>query len=176
MLLGWFAAVIALAGVLIFIGFLAFAPRLMTWVEEHPGSIEHGLVRDFVEWYQPGALADEPAGGDGQRVTITVQSGASAAEIGDLLFSNGLVRSRLAFQFAVLQAEREGTLQAGTYDLSPSLRPSEIVAALRQETGEEVEITLQEGWRLEEVVGYLGTTKLTMNLEEFTELAPAAAA
>ena len=35
-LLAWFAAVIALAGVLFFIGFLAFAPRLMAWVEDNP--------------------------------------------------------------------------------------------------------------------------------------------
>lgn len=169
-LLGWFAGVIALLGVLIFLGFLAFAPRLMAWVEEHPGSIENGIVRDFVEWYSPDALADEPAGADGQRISITVPSGASDADIGQLLFDEGVIGSRLAFQFAVLQAGRGGTLQAGTYDLSPSLRPSEIVAALRLESGPEVEITLQEGWRLEEVVGYLGTTKLTMNLEEFRRL------
>ena len=169
-LLGWFAGVIALLGVLIFLGFLAFAPRLMAWVEEHPGSIEHGIVRDFVEWYQPGALADEPAGEDGERITITVPSGASDADIGQLLFDEGVIDSRLAFQFAVMQAGRVGTLQAGTYDLSPSLRPSEIVTALRQESGPEVAITLQEGWRLEEVVGYLGSTKLTMNLAEFRRL------
>ena len=30
-----------------------------------------------------------------------------------------------------------------------------------------------EGWRLEQVVGYLGTTKLTMNLDEFAALAKA---
>ena len=64
-LVAWFAGVIVLAGVLIFVGLLAFSPRLMEWVEEHPGSIEHGPVRDFVEWYQPGALADEPVGADG---------------------------------------------------------------------------------------------------------------
>jgi UPF0755 protein len=170
-LLTWFAGVIALLGVLIFLGFLAFAPGLMAWVEEHPGSIENGLVRNFVEWYQPDALADDPAADDGQRITITVPSGASDADIGQLLFDEGVIESRLAFQFAVLQAGREGTLQAGTYDLSPSLTPSAIVAALRQEAGPEVTITLQEGWRLEEVVGYLGTTKLTMNLEDFAELA-----
>ena len=170
-LLGWFAGVIALLGVLIFLGFLAFAPRLMAWVEEHPGSIEHGVVRDFVEWYSPGALADEPLSDDGQRITITVQSGASDAAIGQLLFDQGLIRSRLAFHYRVLEAEREGTLQAGTYDLSPSLRPSDIVAALRHQSGPEVAITIQEGWRLEEVVGYLGSTTLTMNLAEFAALA-----
>ncbi len=70
-----------------------------------------------------------------------------------------------------MEAGRSGSLQAGSYDLSPSLRPSQIVAALRQEAGEEVEVTLTEGWRLEEIVGYLGTTNLTMNLEDFAALA-----
>jgi UPF0755 protein len=170
-LLAWFAGLIALAGVLLFLGFLAFSPRLMVWIQDHPGSIEQGIVRDFVQWYQPQALADEPASDDGGRITITIEDGASDADIGELLWSEGLIKSRLAFQWAVMQAEREGSLQAGTYDLSPSLRPSDIVAALRQEAGEEVEITLQEGWRLEEIVGYLGSTNLTMNLEEFALLA-----
>lgn len=172
-LIGWFAGVIALLAVLIFIGLQAFAPGLMTWVEEHPGSIEHGIVQDFVEWYRPGTLDDEPAAADGRRVTVTVGLGSNATQIGELLFSEGLVRSRLAFHYAVLQAGREGSLAAGTYDLSPSLRPSQIVAALRQEEGAAVEVTIREGWRLEEIVGYLGTTPLTMNLEEFASLATA---
>jgi peptidoglycan lytic transglycosylase G len=172
-LIGWFAAVIALVAVLIFIGFQAFAPGLMSWIEEHPGSIEHGLVQDFVEWYRPGMLDDAPAAADGRRVTVTIEPGSNDTAIGELLYSEGLVSSRLAFHYAVLQAGREGSLAAGTYDLSPSLRPSQIVAALRQEQGEEVEVIIREGWRLEEIVGYLGTTKLTMNLEEFASLAQA---
>jgi UPF0755 protein len=170
-LLAWFAGVIALAGVLLFLGFLAFSPRLMVWIEDNPGSIEQGLVRDFVQWYQPQALADEPASDDGDRITIKIPDGASDAEIGELLWSKMLIKSRLAFQWAVMEAGRSGSLQAGSYDLSPSLRPSQIVAALRQEAGEEVEVTLTEGWRLEEIVGYLGTTNLTMNLEDFAALA-----
>lgn len=166
-LLAWFAGVIALAGILIFVGFLAFSPTLMSWVEEHPGSIDNGVVRNFVEWYRPGLLADEPAGEDGRRISVSVDLGATDTEIGQLLFDKGLVHSELAFQYAVLTAGRAGTLQAGTYDLSPAMRPSEIVAALRQEAGEEIEIRLQEGWRLEEVVGYLGTTRLTMDLSDF---------
>ncbi len=168
-LVGWFAGVIALLGVLIFLGFVAFAPTLMTWVEENPGSINNGLVQDFVEWYKPDALADEPAGGD-DRITVTVELGSTDTEIGRQLYDAGLVRSLLSFQWAVQRAEREGTLEAGTYDLSPAMRPSEIVAALRNEAGEEIQITLQEGWRLEEMVGYLGSTRLTMNLEQFARL------
>lgn len=172
-LVAWFAGVIALLGVLMFVGLLAFSPRLMAWVEEHPGSIDQGLVRDFVQWYQPGALADVPAGEDGQRITVEVVLGANDAEIGQLLFDKSVIKSQLAFLYAVKQAGRSGDLQAGVYDLSPSLRPSEIVAALKQEAGVEVTVTLIEGWRLEQIVGYLGTTKLTMNLDEFAALAKA---
>ena len=32
----------------------------MAWVEENPGAIEHGIVQDFVRWYEPEALADDP--------------------------------------------------------------------------------------------------------------------
>ena len=101
------------------------------------------------EWYQPSALADEPASEDGDRITVEVVAGVNDAEIGQLLFDKGLISSQLAFQLAVLEAGREGDLQAGVYDLSPALRPSEIVAALRQEAGEEVTVTIIEGWRLE---------------------------
>jgi peptidoglycan lytic transglycosylase G len=168
-LVGWFAGVIALVGVLIFLGFVAFAPTLMAWVEEHPGSIDNGLVQDFVEWYQPDALSDEPAGEE-DRITVVVELGATDGEIGQQLYEAGLVRSELAFHWAVLQAAREGTLEAGTYDLSPSMRPSQIVAALRNEAGEETQITIREGWRLEEVVGYIGSTPLTLSLSAFADL------
>jgi UPF0755 protein len=170
-IVAWFAGVIALLGVIIFVGLIALSPRLFAWIEEHPGSIEQGLVRDFVQWYKPDSLADVPAGEDGRRITIEVVAGTNDSEIGQLLFEKGVITSRLAFENAVLQAGRSGDLQAGVYDLSPSLKPSEIVAALRQLAGPEVTIRLIEGWRLEQVVGYLGTTKLTMNLDEFVALA-----
>ena len=172
-LVAWFAGVIALLGVLIFVGLLALSPALFTWVEEHPGSIENGVVRDFVEWYKPDALADVPAAESGKRITVEVVAGTNDGEIGKLLFDQGLVSSQLAFQYAVLQLGRSGDLQAGVYDLSPTLKPSEIVAALKQEAGIEVTVKLIEGWRLEQVVGYLGTTKLTMNLNDFATLAKA---
>ena len=170
-LAAWFAAVIGLLGVLIYVALLAFSPRLMAWVEEHPGSIDNGIVRDFVQWYQPDALADTAVGGDGSRITVQVVGGSTDSQIAQLLVEKGLVRSQLVFVYTVKQAGLAGDLQAGTYDLSPSLRPSEIVAALKQKAGQEVSITLIEGWRLEQMVGYLGKTRLTMNLDEFAALA-----
>lgn len=172
LLLGWLAGVIALLGVLIVLGFMTiFAPRLMAWVEEHPGSVEHGVVQDFVEWYRPGVLDDAPASDQRSRISVEVPEGASDTEIGQVLFDAAVIKSQLAFHFAVFQASREGTLAFGVYDLSPTMRPSEIVATLRGERVVETEVTILEGLRLEEVVAALGESELTMNLEAFAELA-----
>ncbi|MGH2418198.1 MAG: endolytic transglycosylase MltG, partial [Candidatus Limnocylindria bacterium] len=172
LLLMWMAGSIALLGVLIFLGFnLFFAPRVMAWVEDNPGAIQHGIVQDFVQWYQPEALADEPASAEQRRVTVEVESGATDTGIGQLLFDQGIIRSQVAFQYAVISEGREGLLAAGTYDLSPTLRPSEIVAALRGEFfGETTMVTLREGLRLEEVVATFGQSSMTFNLEEFAAI------
>jgi UPF0755 protein len=172
LLVAWIAGSIALLGVLIFVGFNAFfAPRVMAWVEQNPGAIEHGLVQDFVQWYEPEALADEPAASEQRRVTVEVPSGATDTAIGQLLLDHGLINSQVAFQWAVIQAGREGTLNFGSYDLSPTLRPSEIVAALQGiEFAPTTEITLREGLRLEEIVAAFGQSEMTFNLEEFASL------
>ena len=172
LLVVWIAGSIALLGVAIFLGFNAFfAPRVMAWVDENPGAIEHGLVQDFVEWYQPEALADLPASDEQRRVTVEVEQGATDTSIGQLLFDEGLISSQVAFQYAVINSGREGTLAAGTFDLSPTLTPTQIVAALQgQPFGETTSVTIEEGLRLEQVVATFGASQMTMNLEEFATI------
>jgi UPF0755 protein len=169
-LLAWFAGVIAVLAFLIFVGFLAFAPRLMSWVESHPGAIDNGLVHDFVSWYQPSALEDTPASDKRKRVTVVIASGMTDAAIGDLLTQQGVVRSPLAFQWAVKSANRTGTLAFGTYDLSPTMKPSEIVATLRGQAFEQTAVTIREGLRLEEVVATFAASDMTMNIGEFAKI------
>ena len=172
LLLVWIAGSVALLGVALFIGFNAiFAPRVMAWVEENPGAIEHGIVQDFVEWYRPEVLSDEPASDEQRRVTVEVEQGATATTIGQQLFELGLVRSQIAFQYAVINSGREASLPFGVFDLSPTLRPSEIVAALQGEPfGETTTVTIREGLRLEEVVTAFAASEMTMNMEEFAAL------
>ena len=172
LLIAWIAGSIALLGVAIVFGFnVFFAPRVMAWVEQNPGAIEHGIVQDFVEWYRPEVLADEPASDEQRRVTVVVEQGASDTSIGRLLMENGLINSEIAFHYAVITAGREGTLAFGTYDLFPTMRPSEIVATLQGEAfGEVTRVTLREGLRLEEVVAEFAASEMTMNMEEFAAL------
>jgi UPF0755 protein len=172
LLLIWIAGTIALLGVLIVLGFNAiFAPRVMDWVEANPGAIEHGIVRDFVQWYEPEAIADEPASEELRRVTVEIPQGATETEIGDLLFADGLISSRIAFHYAVISAGREGTIAFGSFDLSPTLRPSEIVATLKgEEFGPVTDVTIIEGSRLEEVIAAFAQSEMTMNMEEFARI------
>lgn len=172
LLITWIAGTIALLIVAILIGFNAFfAPRVMAWVEENPGAIEQGLVEDFVRWYRPEVLADEPASTEQRRVTVKIEQGATETSIGQLLFDEGLISSQIAFQYAIINAEREGTIAFGTFDLSPTLRPSEIVAALRgEEFGPTTTVTIREGLRLEEVVAAFAASEMTMNMEEFAAI------
>lgn len=172
LLIMWIAGSIALLIVLIILGFnLFFAPRVMAWVEENPGAIEHGIVQDFVRWYRPEVLTDEPASDEQRRVTVEIPSGATDTSIGRQLFDEGLISSEVAFQYAVITAGREGTLAFGTYDFSPTLRPSEIVAALQGVPfGPTTTVTLIEGQRLEEVVAAFGASEMTTNLEEFAAI------
>ena len=172
LLLAWLAGVIALVGFLLVIGFnMFFAPRVMAWVEDNPGAIEHGIVQDFVRWYRPEVLDDQPASDEPRRVTVTIEQGATDTSIGEMLAELGLINNQIAFQYAVIEAGREGTLPAGSYDLFPTMRPSEIVAALQgQPFGETTDVTLREGLRLEEIVAAFGESSMTMNLEEFAAL------
>ena len=172
LLVTWIAGTIALLVVAIIIGFnVFFAPRVMAWVEENPGAIEHGLVQDFVRWYRPEVLADDPASDEQRRVTVEIQQGATETAIGQLLAEQGLISSQIAFQYAIISAEREGTIAFGTFDLSPTLRPSEIVAALKgEEFGPVTEVTIREGLRLEEVVAAFSASEMTMNMEEFAAI------
>ncbi|HEX5039803.1 MAG TPA: endolytic transglycosylase MltG [Candidatus Limnocylindria bacterium] len=172
LLLTWIAGTIALLVVVIALGFnFFFAPRVMAWVEDNPGAIEHGIVQDFVRWYDPDALSDEPASDQQERVTVEIEQGATDASIGQLLFDQGLIRSQIAFQYAVINAGRAGTLNFGTYDLSPTLRPSEIVAALKGvEFAPTTSVTIQEGLRLEEIVAAFSASEMTMNMEDFASI------
>ena len=169
-LLMWMGGVILLSGIIFYIAFLAFTPTLFSWVESHPGTLQNGVVVDFVNGYYPDAIADAPASETYRRVRVEIPPGATDSFIGSLLVRLGLVHSELAFHYQVYQANRSGDLQAGVYDLSPTMTPSQIVGALRQESGPEVTVTILEGWRLEQIVAYLGTTELTMDLDEFQQL------
>ena len=100
---------IALTVIVLYLGVLALSPAIMAWVEARPTLIQNDLVVDFVNWYDPDAIADTPASSTYQRISVEIPPGATDSFIGDLLVGQGLIHSELAFHYQVYQAEREGT-------------------------------------------------------------------
>jgi UPF0755 protein len=109
-----------------------------------------------------GQLADplapvEPQ--DSSKQVVTVQPGATAADIGNDLQQRGLIRSALAFRFAADQAGAGSTLAAGNYELSRSMSTSEIIQVLAHgQVKRGLLATIPEGWRSEQIADRLETT------------------
>ncbi len=78
-------------------------------------------------------------------VTVEIPRGSSTARIADLLAKAGLIRSPFAFRALVAIRGSAGRLQAGEYELSPSLTPWQII--MRLERGEVIRrsFTVPEG-------------------------------
>jgi len=89
---------------------------------------------------------------DTSKKTFVVRQGESAGQIAERLQGEGLVSDSFFFRVRV---ELEGVgsyLAAGDYELSPSMRPSEILSILVQgKTKMTPLVTIPEGWRAEEV-------------------------
>lgn len=109
------------------------------------------------------ALGPEEAGDapvavqPGQPVTVEIPPGSTGQDIGAMLTSNGVVRSSLEFEVAVRNVDAAQKLQAGTYDFTTLMDPSEVVAMLVGGPAPAVyRVTVIEGLRVEEILVSLG--------------------
>lgn len=107
-----------------------------------------------------------PAGSSSETVDITVEPGDSTSAIATTLRENGLIRQPLLFSFLVRSQGLDGKLQAGTFHLRSNMTISEIISALQVTAKfEEVQVTIREGLRLEEIAEVIGSAGLT-NVDE----------
>jgi UPF0755 protein len=107
-----------------------------------------------------------PVGNSSETVDVTVESGDSTTAIATKLRQNGLIRQPLLFTFLVRSQGLDGKLQAGTFHLRPNMTISQIISALQVTAKfEEVQVTLREGLRLEEVAEIIGGAGLA-NVDE----------
>jgi UPF0755 protein len=67
-------------------------------------------------------------------------------------------------------SDSEDKLQSGTFHLSKSMTPNELVAALSQGT-DDIWVTIPEGWRQEQIANYFSTLEFpAFNQEDFLAL------
>ncbi len=104
---------------------------------------------------QPVASASKP-------VRVTVPTGSSVREIGQLLEQNGLVRNGLVFAYYVKAKGLGNRLQAGDYQFRPGESPLTIINRLvdGDVTSDVVRVTIPEGWNVEQIAALLEKKQL----------------
>ncbi len=113
------------------------------------------------------------AGRSAEPVEFIVEPGDSTSAIATKLRAEGLIRQPLLFSVLVRSQSLDGKLQAGRYLLRPNMTIGDIIAAL-QSAGKiaEIQVTVIEGLRLEEVAQIVGQAGL-QNVDAETFLATA---
>ena len=86
-----------------------------------------------------------------EKISFIVEKGKSAGEIGEELYQKNLIRSSLVFKLYVQFLDKSKNINAGEFELSPSMSVSEIVNTLGKGP-KELWVTIPEGLRREEVV------------------------
>ncbi len=88
-------------------------------------------------------------------VRYNAQSGMGAKEISTDLKEKGIIKSSLFFDIYAFMTGRHGKLQAGLYDVSPSMSVASIINALEKGKVATNKITVIEGWNVRDIANYL---------------------
>lgn len=99
-------------------------------------------------WWQSSSQA---VSSDSQQVVFLILKGRAAAQIGEKLQQEGLIKNALAFKIYVQTTGQAKKIQSGEYRLSPSLTLVEVVNRLAKGPSE-LWVTIPEGLRREEIV------------------------
>lgn len=93
-----------------------------------------------------------------QLVEVEIETGDTTAQIATKLRARGLIRQPMLFTLLVRLRNLDGELQAGKYTLSPTMTMSEILTILQHSRVEEIQVTIPEGLRLEEIAERIAAT------------------
>lgn len=110
---------------------------------DNPGSLFEELLSRF----------DTPADPSDSAIrSFVVKQGDTAAQISERLQSQGLISDARVFRWMADLEEVAGELAVGEYELSPSMKPSEVLAVLAGgKTKAAPLVTIPEGWRAEQI-------------------------
>lgn len=68
--------------------------------------------------------------GTGRTVSVTIKDGDTAKEIGEKLFGVGLITDKTLFKLQEMFSEYHGMEKAGTYELSTTMTPEEMLTVM----------------------------------------------
>ena len=71
--------------------------------------------------------------GDGRIISVYVESGSSALDVGEMLEEKGLIRDGKLFMIQEFLSEHHGSIQPGIYDLNTNMTAQEMLEVIAQE-------------------------------------------
>lgn len=92
---------------------------------------------------------------EGSIVYITVKQGMTADDIGKLLYEKGIINNVFTFRLFARMHSMESSLKAGEYSFSPAMSTNEIVARLSAGGISERQLTIPEGYTVEQIAKLL---------------------
>ncbi len=107
-----------------------------------------------------------------QEIAFNVESGQSLTRVANNLEAAGLIRNRTVFKYYCDFAGMGQKIQAGSYQLRPSMTMNEIAGQLTTGDGNPIvrNITLIPGWTIEEFAASLVEKGVLTDSAEFLEL------
>jgi len=115
---------------------------------------------------------ETPAGTYTVPVTFTVEPGETATTIAARLQEQGLISDAQLFRLYMRYTGLDARLEAGLFELSPSMTMIEIAERLQRARAEEIVVTIPEGLRAEEIAELLNEQGL-LDGERFLALVQA---
>jgi len=101
------------------------------------------------------AALHQPVSATPQPAPFVVPAGATARSIAAALQEQGLIADARLFEAYVRASGLAHKMQAGAYTLSPHMTPVQIAEALLHARPATIQITIPEGWRLEQIAAGL---------------------
>ena len=111
-----------------------------------------------------------PGGSDDTPLEFVVSKGETTYSIATRLADQKLIRQPLLFVALARIQQLDSKLQAGNFLLRQNMTMNELMVALQQSRVKEVQITIIEGMRIEEIAAVVGNSGV-LAVDEQTELA-----
>jgi UPF0755 protein len=166
-----FALVVVVAALAVFTVARPLATDAMVQAaDDHDALLRQSAVRAIIAPSVAGSL-DAPTDPNGKTIDFTVRRGATASQIAADLLSAGLIKSTLAFKFALYESGAENALQSGTYKVSAALSPRDLAALFQKAPGDQVALRIIEGWRLTEVAAAVTKAFPSISANDFAAAA-----
>ena len=130
--------------------------------------LDKWLIGTYIDLLRGGDLT-EVASTDPTPQRFVVEPGQSVAEIGTRLQSQGLIKDGDLFRMYVRLRGLDASINAGAFTLRPNMNIEQIALALQRSQAAEVQITIPEGKRREEIAELL-EKELGVSADEFKTL------